>query len=204
MKVTRSRILSHWPFLLLLFIITAFHLWGLNLVPFHPDESTYLYMSSDFDQFIESPLSLTWQTNQESNDKQRYRALDAPLTRYLIGLGRSTFGQPALSVDWDWSKSWEENRRAGAFPDSRLLSISRLTITLLLPFSLIFIYLTAHNLAGGSVGLSSAIFLGINALTLTHARRAMAEGALLFSISFFMWSLSIGLNHHPFLCGVYQ
>lgn len=198
MNIMRSRILS---LSILIIIITTFHIWGRNLVPFHPDESTYLYMSSDFEKLIQDPLSLVWQKDQEANDKQRYRELDAPITRYVLGLGRTIIGLPALSVDWDWSKTWEENHQAGAIPDSQLLSISRLTLTLLLPFSLIFIYLTAHKIAGWVAGFSAVIFVGLNALVLLHTRRAMAEGALLFSISFYIWSLSIGVRN-PWITGL--
>jgi 4-amino-4-deoxy-L-arabinose transferase-like glycosyltransferase len=158
-------------------------------------------MSSDFEQLISDPLSLRWQANQESNAKQRYRELDAPLTKYIIGFGRSIIGLPPLSVDWNWSKTWDENRKVGALPDSQLLGVSRLSITLLMPISLIFVYLSAQNIAGSIAGLTSVIYLGLSALILTHTRRAMAEGALLFSISFFIWSLSKGVKH-PWITGL--
>ena len=41
--------------LLITFILIAslIYLAGVNSVPFHPDESTYIYMSSDFQMFFQ-------------------------------------------------------------------------------------------------------------------------------------------------------
>ena len=90
-----------WFVIVLFGLILGFYIWGINLVPFHPDERTYLFMSSDFDQLIHDPFSMAWKPDNESDQRQRYRELDAPLTRYMLGLGRSLFSIPAPKVDWD-------------------------------------------------------------------------------------------------------
>ncbi|MFH1633237.1 MAG: hypothetical protein ABIG63_04395 [Chloroflexota bacterium] len=92
---------TDWPFVILLIPLTIFYLWGLRFVPFHPDESTQLYMSSDFESLFSNPASLFWDPDREDDPRQRYRELDAPLTKYILGLGRVIAGQPALPVDWD-------------------------------------------------------------------------------------------------------
>lgn len=79
-----------------------------------------------------------------------------------------------MPADWNWRTDWENNRQAGALPDERLLWVGRLTITLLLPFSLFFIYLIGRRMSGEACGLLSVVFLGSNALILLHTRRAMA------------------------------
>jgi 4-amino-4-deoxy-L-arabinose transferase-like glycosyltransferase len=180
----------HGPFIALLGVLTVYFLWGVPLVPFHPDESTQIFMSSDLDLLLSDPLSLAWDPSKEDDLKQQYRTLDAPLTRYLLGIGRRLFSLAPLAADWDWSKNWSENLTAGAFPESRLLSISRATITVLLPLSLVFLYLSGKEIGGRSAGFLSAFLLGTHSLTLVHARRAMAEGALLFGVSLFLWSLT--------------
>jgi len=50
--VVTARLKAHWPFLALLVALTAYQIWGLKFIPFHPDESTQLYMSADFDQVV--------------------------------------------------------------------------------------------------------------------------------------------------------
>jgi len=171
------------------------------LIPFHPDESTYLYMSSDFDWLWSEPLSLTFNPHRLEDPRQIYRLLDAPLTRYLLGVGRTLAGLSAVPVDWDWAKSWQANSMIGALPGQPLLNTGRLLLTLLLPFSLTFIYLAACSAGGRLEGFLAALLLGTHALVLLHARRAMAEGPLLFAITGFLASLSFA-ERRPWLVGL--
>jgi 4-amino-4-deoxy-L-arabinose transferase-like glycosyltransferase len=192
---------SDWVLLILLALLTAFYVLGLPAVPFHPDESTQLYMSADFEQLLTNPFELAFNPNAQGDMKQHYRLIDAPLTRYLLGFGRTIGGFPALRTDWDWSKTWDENVQAGALPSEELLYTGRLAITSLLPLGLLFLYLAGKQVGDGMTGLWAALFLGLNALVLLHARRAMAEGALIFGVAFFLWSLFQG-DRRAWLCGL--
>jgi len=190
-----------WFFITLIGLITGFYIWGINLVPFHPDESTYLFMSSDYDLLIHNPFAMAWKPELEGDQRQQYRELDAPLTRYILGFGRSLVNIPALPVDWDWSKTWQQNQQAGAVPGDELLFTGRLAVTLLLPLSLTLIYFTGKAIGNRSTGLLAFLLLGINALILLHTRRAMAEGALVFGVTFSLWSFMQG-DKHPWLSGL--
>lgn len=190
-----------WMFWLLAGAISLFAIWGISRVPFHPDESTYLFMSADFDQFTSNPASMAWEAGKGMDERLRYRLIDAPITRYLLGSGRSVAGLPALPVDWSWPASWEENRNAGAMPEEKLLWAGRLAITLLLPFSLFFIYLIGRRMGGEASGLLAVFLLGSNALILLHNRRAMTEGAFTFGVIFALWSFLEG-RRRPWLAGL--
>jgi len=190
--------LAIWP---LLALLAAFALWGVDRIPFHPDESTYLYMSSDFNHLLSDPLSLAWTPVQTMDDRAHLRLVDAPLTRYLLGLGRSLAGLPALPADWDWSKTWQQNQAAGALPDPRLLLVGRFTMTMLFPFSLLLIYRIGWRLHGVYTGLLAALLLGLNALVLLHDRRAMAEAPLTFGVLLALWTFLAG-KKHPWLVGL--
>ncbi len=190
--------LAIWP---LIAILTAFAFWGLRAVPFHPDESTYLYMSSDLDLLLHNPLSLAWTPDQAGDWRTHLRIVDAPLIRYWLGLGRSLAGLPALPVDWSWMKSWQGNQAAGALPSPALLYASRTILTLLLPFSLWLIYRVGVRMQGTLTGLLAALLLGMNALVLLHDRRAMAEAALTFGLLFALWSF-VSARHRPWLVGL--
>jgi 4-amino-4-deoxy-L-arabinose transferase-like glycosyltransferase len=192
---------SDWPFFIVLGILTAFFLWSVRTIPFHPDESTQLYMSADVEQLLTNPIELTFNPNAQGDLKQHYRLIDAPLTRYLLGFGRIVGGFPALPADWDWSKTWDENVQAGALPSEGLLHAGRMAITLLLPLALLFVYLTGKQVGDGITGLSAAFFLGLNALVLLHGRRAMAEGTLIFGVAFFLWSL-FQSDRRPWIAGL--
>jgi 4-amino-4-deoxy-L-arabinose transferase-like glycosyltransferase len=176
--------------ILIILALTLAYLAGLAGVPFHPDESTQLFMSSDLNTLFSRPADLFWSTANEQDARQIYRELDAPLARCLIGVGRTIASLPALPVDWDWSKSWEENQTAGALPDARLLLVGRLSVALLFPFSLFFIFNCGRAIGGSTMGWAAMLLLASNALVLLHTRRAMAEGGLIFTITLFLWMLT--------------
>jgi 4-amino-4-deoxy-L-arabinose transferase-like glycosyltransferase len=71
----------------------------------------------------------------------------------------------------------------------------------LLPLAALFLYLGGKQLGGPWVGGLAAAFLGLNALVLVHGRRAMAEGTLIFAISFALWSL-VEPRKRPWLSGL--
>jgi hypothetical protein len=190
-------------FILLILIssLTVYYIWGIPTVPFHPDESSYLFMSGDFETLLSDPMSMAWNPENQADLRQIYRERDAPFTRYWIGLVRRITGLNPLPADWDWGKSWEQNHQAGALPDDKLLFNARLAITLLLPVSLLFIYLIGVAISGRVTGLLAALLLGTNALVLLHDRRAMAEGALTLGIVFAMWCF-LQADKRPWLAGI--
>jgi hypothetical protein len=181
--------IENWLALILITLLTIFYFWELRLIPFHPDESTQLFMSNDFDYLVTDPLTMVWDPYKEADGRQLYRELDAPETKYILGLGRTIAGLSALPTDWDWSKPKEANDDAGALPSQELLLAGRASINLLLPFSVLLVYLIAKRIAGQTAGLIALLVFGTHALVLIHARRAMAEGALLFGVTLATWSI---------------
>jgi 4-amino-4-deoxy-L-arabinose transferase-like glycosyltransferase len=174
----------------LILALTLVYLGGLAGVPFHPDESTQIFMSADIDTLFSRPASLFWSAAGTQDIRQTYHELDAPLARYLIGIGRTVAGLPGLPVDWNWSKSWDANQAAGALPDARLLLVSRLSVAILFPFSLFFIFKSGQALGGSPMGWAAMLLLAANPLVLLHTRRAMAESGLIFTITLFLWALT--------------
>ena len=191
----------HWVFILLLCVISVFYLFGTPTVPFHPDESTFLFMSAEFERTTSNPLDLAWDSADSLTPTLRYRMIDAPLTRYIIGAGRSIANIPALDADWNWSGSWGKNQAAGAFPDAALLNLGRLTIASLFPLSLILLYLISLKLDGRLLGVVAVLIFSLNPLILLHTRRAMAEGALIFAVLLALYAL-LYADKYPFLGGL--
>jgi 4-amino-4-deoxy-L-arabinose transferase-like glycosyltransferase len=182
-------------------VISAFYLAGTPAVPFHPDESTFLYMSSEFKRLITSPLSMSWEASIPITPVMRYRMIDAPLTRYLVGFGLTAAGLSFPEVDWDWSASWYENLASGAVPSLQLLLFGRLILASLLPLSLVLLYLVALRLDGRLLGISAVIVFSTHPLVLLHTRRVMAEGLLVFTIILAVFALLLA-DRHPFLAGL--
>ncbi|HVP21265.1 MAG TPA: hypothetical protein VMS73_05330 [Anaerolineaceae bacterium] len=180
---------TDWWAILLAVILAGLYWSDLQTVPFHPDESTQIFMSGDVDLFFHDPSGLAWSPAKSGDPRQLYRLLDAPLTRWMIGIGREFTGQPALLVDWNWSQSWAENASAGALPGSGLLQASRLSVAWLFPFSLFLVYMVGIKISGVRTGFIALILLATNALVLLHTRRAMAESGLLFATVLALYSM---------------
>ena len=186
---------------LTLFALFIFYYSSINLIPFHPDESTQLFMSKDFRLLISNPLALAWDKDKSTSKEQTYRELDAPLTRYAIGFGRTVFNIPDLIADWDWSKTWNENILSGALPSNRQLLISRGIITFFLPFSALLIFWIGKKIQGNTLGFIAAFLLTINPLVLLHCRRGMAEGILLLGVISVLSGAILG-ERYPWLTGL--
>jgi 4-amino-4-deoxy-L-arabinose transferase-like glycosyltransferase len=177
--------------LVLTVLISLLYWAGNPTVPFHPDESTQIFMSGDVETFIGETTRLYWDPSKSDDPRQVYRLLDAPLSREMIGIGRSLFNIPATPVDWNWSLGWADNFQTGALPSDNLLQIARLSVDWLYPVSLLFIYLAGKKISGPRLGLIALVMLAGNALVLLHTRRAMAESALLFGAVFSLWGVLV-------------
>lgn len=171
-------------------LITAIYLWGVASVPFHPDEATQIFMSGDFQKFITQPVDLFHSPTPVDSLRQNYRLLDAPLTRWLIGLARGLTAEPAILTDWNWSLTWQENQAAGALPARELLLISRYSVAWLFALTLYFCYRTGIFLQGSLMGWLLVALMSLNALVLLHTRRAMAESVLLFAVSWLLFAFA--------------
>jgi hypothetical protein len=191
----------NWIIFFTVILLSVLYFLGLAHVPFHPDESTQIFMSSDLDILFTHPTDIFWRPDRINDLKQIYRERDAPLSRYLIGIGRLVTGEKPLPVDWNWSESWVENRDSGALPSSSLLNTSRWSVAFLYPFTLLLAFLIGKSLAGKRLGWILMISFACNALILLHTRRAMAESALLFTACLVLW-LAIRFPKRPLLLGL--
>jgi 4-amino-4-deoxy-L-arabinose transferase-like glycosyltransferase len=176
---------------------------GVGQVPFHPDESSLLFQSRDLELYLSDPRSMAWSEAGRGQPAQEYRALNAPLSKYVLGIGRRLAGHGAdeVGVDWDWSQSWEENRSRGALPATEVLLPARLASTALVAAAVLLIYLCGLRLGGRLLGLISALMLGLNALVLLHGRRAMSEGTLVFAVCLAVWGI-LQADRRPWLAGL--
>jgi 4-amino-4-deoxy-L-arabinose transferase-like glycosyltransferase len=184
-------------------LLVAFLLSGVGQVPFHPDETSLLFESRDLELYVTDPRSMAWSEAGRGQAEQEYRALNAPLSKYVLGIGRrlAGHGPDEVGVDWDWSLSWEDNRLRGALPAADVLIPARLASTSLVAAALVLMYLCGVKFGGRSTGLVSAVLLGLNALVLLHGRRAMAEGTLIFAVCLGIWGI-LHADRRPWLAGL--
>jgi len=188
---------------IVLTLLLAFLFSGVGRVPFHPDETSLLYQSRDLELYLSDPRSMVWSEARRGRAEQEYRALNAPLSKYVLGVGRRLAGHGAdeVGVDWDWSLSWEQNLLRGALPAAELLLPARLASTSSVAAALFLMYLCGLRIGGRFTGLASVLLLGLNALVLLHGRRAMAEGTLIFAVCLGMWGI-LQADRRPWLAGL--
>jgi 4-amino-4-deoxy-L-arabinose transferase-like glycosyltransferase len=176
---------------------------GISLIPFHPDEVSLLYQSRDFEQLFTNPMNLAYKPERDGEIDQTYRAMNPPLPKYILAIGRLLAGydSQSVSVDWNWSLTWNQNEAAGALPDPDLLNASRTASTVMVLLTLPILYLCGKKIKNSTLGISAVLLLGTHSLVLLHGRRAMAEGTLLFGISLAILGVLEG-NKRPWLAGI--
>lgn len=177
---------------LVILLLSLAYFSGLMAVPFHPDESTNLFMAADFEALFHHPASLVYQPDQPVDLRTHYRLVDPPLTRYLVGFSQAILGLSPLPADWDWSASWQQNAARGALPSHALLFSGRLVAIILFPFSLLLIFWLGRKIHSPAAGWGALLLFASSSLILLHTRRAMAEPGLVF---FSLLSLWIILRH---------
>lgn len=181
--------MNRWLPLVFIAGYALFYFVGLDQVPFHPDEATQIYMSSDVDRFLASPPRYLYEIHQNNDGRSRYRFLDAPLARTSIGWIRWIQGKPALPADWSWSLSWQQNEANGALPSLNLLHTARLACAWMVPLSLLAFYDLCRKFTRPILAFILTLLLGLNPLVLLHTRRAMAEGWLFSLTVLLLWGL---------------
>ena len=183
--------------------VAGFLWWGLARVPFHPDEASLLFESRDLELLVTHPLAMAWRPGTRSSPETTYRLLNAPLPKYILGLGRRVagYGPESVAVDWNWSRNWEENVMAGALPPADLLEASRAASTIALLAAIVASYVAGRRIGGRAVGWAAAILLGLNALALLHGRRAMSEGTLLMGVALSIVGI-LSAERRPWLAGL--
>lgn len=183
------------------FMYVVFFFATLQSVPFHPDEATQIYMSRDVNLLLSNPSSLIYHQDTNLSPEQRYRLIDSPLTRTIIGFSRNIFHLKPLSADWNWSLTWKENQINGALPSKPLLLLARISLGVFVPIGLIFFFLILKKLIPWQLSLLVALFLGMNASFLVHTRRSMAEG-ISFALYFLILYLCIQFPQKIILLGL--
>ena len=179
-----------------------FYFKNLLSVPFHPDESTQIFMSNDVEIIINDTSDLYFKEDAQNSVGQNYRLVDAPLTKYFIGIFRNIFKLENIQYDWDWSKSWSDNQNAT--PNNQLLLISRISAAIFFPLSLILFALILKEVFGPDILLImlSLIMFAFNSLLLLHTRRSMAESIMIFFLLHSIYAFCIIPKKWFFLASV--
>lgn len=169
---------------------------GIDRVPFHPDEMSWIVMSGDVDAIASLEWSrLIWHRDQDLDADLGYRLLNPPLAKYVIGVGRRLAGTQTSITDWDWRATREENVVRGALPPDDLLRAARLASAAAGALSIGVFAWIAWRASGWLAAVVASLLLATDPLELLHVRRAMAEGsAQLFQLLAVLAILDVALR----------
>jgi 4-amino-4-deoxy-L-arabinose transferase-like glycosyltransferase len=163
----------------------------LGSVPFHPDESSWIYMSRDFDTLVRLRIGdLVWWKGKAPNGDIGFQLLDAPLAKYQIGVARWVSGhRREVIANWDWRRPWDYNQASGAMPSPALLHWARVSSVVAAVLSFVVFFLIAEPIVGILPAAAATLLLAIHPFEPLHARRAMAESAAQLFLMLAMWAI---------------
>ena len=151
---------------------------GMMDVPFHADESVYIYMARYFDlYFLKRDFS-----NPEWDAKVVWSVTQPPVSKYLIGLALFATGHDfsRLHHHWDWGLDEEANFERGNVPSASALLVSRALMTCLFTLSIVLCAAIAYRLSGFVSGFVAGPVMVVSGLALQYLRRATADAPLVF------------------------
>jgi 4-amino-4-deoxy-L-arabinose transferase-like glycosyltransferase len=166
--------------------LCAFILSGVQIAPYHGDESTQLYLSVDVDRALRGQwdsLRADWITGDAA---ARQRLLSRPLFPYIAGAARHLSGAGAVEAPtrpWNWAGSYDDNLRWGNVALPAVLFPARTAAALLLCGALIALFALAARVGGRPAAYSASLLFALHPVVLLNGRRALPESAsLLFGI----------------------
>ena len=168
--------------LVFLLVLSVYVVGGLDLAPFHADESTIIFMSRDYAyQFIDGDLDrVRYDPDAPLINETQLRLINGTLSKTLIGLAWHSAGYTIddLNTDWDWGGDWDYNVAANHLPSAELLYVARLPQALLMAASVWAIFALGWRLGGRGTAYAAALYLALSPPLLLNGRRAMMEAAL--------------------------
>jgi 4-amino-4-deoxy-L-arabinose transferase-like glycosyltransferase len=165
-----------WLDIVFLLLTVLYVLFGITLVPFHGDESTYIILSEDYDRIKQGHIERVLY-DPDDNPKQYLRLSTGSILAFSIGVARDIIGYEGTTNKWLWGATWEYNVAHGNMPEMRLLYMARACSALMGVTGIILLFLTAWRLFSSRLAAWSAVLLFVtNGPILVNIRRAMQEG----------------------------
>ncbi len=179
--------------ILFLGILGLYVLAGRDLVPFHGDESTFIAMSRDYHYLVHqhAPEKVVFRWPPVDEEAQFLRVLNGSINPLTIGLAWDLAGMTVddLNTGWNWEIvrspsvwQWHANVRLGHKPADDLLRVARTPSALFAALSVVMVFAIARRLTPSRpAAWTASLLYATNPAILVNGRRAMQEGAMLFT-----------------------
>lgn len=161
--------------LLITLILATSYLPGIGAVEFHGDESMTIFSSESYEPFIHGDIhSHVW-------EEHFWTLTQPPLSRYVIGVGRTLGGYDAteLNTAWNFFRDEARNIREGNMPSPGLLWWSRLPMAVLAIVSGIAVFYLVSAVVGPLGGWVAVLLFAVSPYLHTTLRQALTESPLL-------------------------
>lgn len=165
-----------WLAALMLYVVA-----GYQIVPFHGDESTLLYMSRDYYWLVQT-RNLDPVLYPDSPVDEHLRIVNGTVPKMAMGFAWDMAGLTVdnLNAPWIWDTSWEWNVTSGHMPGERLLYAGRLSSAALLAISVAAVFAIGWMAGRGRAGAwAASLIYATTPAVLLNGRRSMMEGAFL-------------------------
>ena len=175
---TRVSEISAFVVMLALLVTPMWAFAGMMDVPFHADESVYIYMARYFDlYFLQRDFS-----NPEWDAEVVWSVTQPPISKYVIGLALFATGHDfaAMHNPWKWSLDEKANFERGNVPSASALFVSRAMMTCLFTLSIVLCAAIAYRLSGFIGAFVAGPIFAASGLSLQFLRRATADPPLVF------------------------
>lgn len=157
---------------------------GYKKVPFHGDEATLLFMSSDYYYLVQTrdidPLLYTSTPVEPS--EQELRIINGTVGKMAMALAWDAAGLTIHDINeqWVWEWSLEQNQVLGHMPGDALLHAGRLSSALLAAASVVGVFLVARLAARRRIAAwGASLIYATTPAVLINGRRSMMEGSML-------------------------
>jgi 4-amino-4-deoxy-L-arabinose transferase-like glycosyltransferase len=161
---------------------------GIQLVPFHGDESTLIFMGRDFYYLLEgkSVNLQAWEAlSPEEASEQQLRLLNGTIPKYIYGMVAYFQGYSIdmLNEQWAWGSGWQWNHENGHVPSQGLLMTSRIASAIQTAIGTFLIFAIVFQLGSRRAAYIASAFYSLHPAILLNGRRAMMEGSpLVFTL----------------------
>ena len=160
---------------------------GAGMAPFHGDESTLIFMGSDYFYLFEDGELDTmfydgdWRVRPM---EQHLRLVNGTISKTIYGWLASMQGYTAteLNTPWSWSRDIAANIALGRVPDTNLLHAARTASALQLALATVCFFAFLKLIFDRPTAYLASAFFALHPAILVNGRRAMMEGSHLLGM----------------------
>ena len=160
---------------------------GAGMAPFHGDESTLIFMGSDYFYLFEDGELDTmfydgdWRVRPM---EQHLRLVNGTISKTIFGWLASMQGYTAaeLNTPWSWSRDVAANIALGRVPETDLLRSARVASALQLALATVGFFAFVKLIFDRPTAFLASAFFALHPAILVNGRRAMMEGSHLLGM----------------------